>query len=47
MTLSIELFLSLAHGQIAFDDSTPHYGTIGGDGDRQVRVSLRADWERC
>ena len=49
MPLSIELFLSLSHEAIEFDDTLPHYGTEGGDApDQQLRIgSLDAKWAEC
>lgn len=33
---------------IEFDDTTPHYGTVGGESpDSQLEVSIEGVWEKC
>ncbi|KAK3933973.1 hypothetical protein QBC46DRAFT_359334 [Diplogelasinospora grovesii] len=46
--MALELFVSLSHEEIEFDDLGPHFGTVGGDApDQKLRVGLHAQWTAC
>lgn len=46
--ISVTVFVSLAHEMIEFDDTAPHYGTVGGESpDSQLEVGIEGVWEKC
>ncbi|KAB5585210.1 hypothetical protein GE09DRAFT_18840 [Coniochaeta sp. 2T2.1] len=46
--IDVSVFVSLAHEMVEFDDTAPHYGTVGGESaDRWLKVGFEGSWEKC